>query len=170
MNATSTFCFSTTPIKKWSEFSDRQACCLCIVSGFTIKFGKSKPQTTNLSRCFGTVVPAFLHHCTLRYVNVMTGCHSHLVMRGGLGKSSYCFHWCSVWLHCWVRFKISLTAIILFIINSFFQWILSAYMIERLPRPQAAAAAIRAILAWVSSLTSVHSSQHCWCNWPLEKH
>lgn len=37
-----------------------------------------------------------------------------------------------------------------------------------LPRPQAAAAAIRAILAWVSSLTSVHSSQHCWCNWPLE--
>lgn len=38
-----------------------------------------------------------------------------------------------------------------------------------LPRPQAAAAAIRAILAWVSSLTSVHSSQHCWCNWPLEK-
>lgn len=37
-----------------------------------------------------------------------------------------------------------------------------------LPRPQAAAAAMRAILAWVSSLTSVHSSQHCWCNWPLE--
>lgn len=48
------------------------------------------------------------------------------------------------------------------IVNSYLIWN------EWLPRPQAAAAAIRAILAWVSSLTSVHSSQHCWCNWPLE--
>lgn len=38
-----------------------------------------------------------------------------------------------------------------------------------LPRPQAAAAAIRAILAWVSSFTRVHFSQHCWCSCPLEE-
>lgn len=47
-------------------------------------------------------------------------------------------------------------------------WSIWFEVFEWLPRPQAAAAAMRAILAWVSSLTSVHSSQHCWCNWPLE--
>lgn len=38
-----------------------------------------------------------------------------------------------------------------------------------LPRPQAAAAAILAILAWVSSFTWVHFSQHCWWSCPLRR-
>ena len=38
-----------------------------------------------------------------------------------------------------------------------------------LPKPHAAAAAIRAILAWVSSLTRVHFSQHCWWSCPLKE-
>lgn len=80
--------------------SDRQAGWLGAVSRFTTEFGKSKPQTTNLWGCLCSVVPAFLHHCTLRYVNVMTGYHSHLVMRARLGKYRYCFHCRSVWLHC----------------------------------------------------------------------
>ena len=101
----------------------------------------------------------------------MTGYCFHLVMQGGLGRSGYCFHCCSIWLHrCtesdsgWPQCSMHETllgATILFFLIEYkvFEW---------LPRPQAAAAAIRAILAWVSSLTSVHSSQHCWCNWPLE--
>ena len=38
-----------------------------------------------------------------------------------------------------------------------------------LPKPHAAAAAMRAILAWVSSLTRVHFSQHCWWSCPLKE-
>lgn len=98
MTATSTFCFPTTTIKDGlSLLIDRPA---GRVSSHHLRlnFGKSKPQTTNLRGCLCSVVPAFLHHCKLRYVNVMTGYRSHLVMGGGLGKS--CFHCCSVWLHC----------------------------------------------------------------------
>lgn len=60
-----------------------------VASRFTTHFAQQMAR--NFRDCFCSVVHAFLHHCTLRYVNVMTGYHSHLVMQARLGTNRYCF-------------------------------------------------------------------------------
>lgn len=59
------------------DSSDRQ---LGIISRFTSELEKLKPQTTNLPRRPQTEAAAFLHHFTLRYVNVLTGRRSPVLL------------------------------------------------------------------------------------------
>lgn len=137
------------------------ACCFGIVS-FTAKMGKSKG--TNRRKSQGaSAVWSLLLSTVWHYDKSTIWVETVQICEEGFGRSRCCLPCCSPGRHQYKYHKRSRRppespGHIWYVI----------YIYKPLPRPHAAAAAMRAILAWVSSLTRVHSSQHCWCNWPLE--